>query len=123
MRKFYKHVVEHQKPIIFTFFLLALMGLVLSNLVSVNYDMKDYFPADSPSTISLDIMQSEYDGGIPNARVMVRNVSITQALDYKDRLLACEGVTDVLWLDDATDIYKPLETLDTDKGGNQQKGE
>ena len=83
-------------------------------MVSVNYDIKHYLPEDSSSTVSFDLMQSEFDGGIPNARVMVRNVSVTQALEYKEKLLACTGVTDVIWLDDAVDIYQPFETLDSD---------
>ena len=114
MRKIYKTIVDHPKIIICIFALLALTGLLLKNLVAVNYDMKDYLPADSSSTVSLELMQAEYDGGIPNARVMIRNVSIAQAFEYKDRLLSCEGVSDVMWLDDAVDIYQPLETLDAD---------
>ena len=88
MRKIYKSIVDHPKIIICIFVLLALTGLLLKNLVAVNYDMKDYLPADSSSTVSLELMQAEYDGGIPNARVMIRNVSIAQALKYKDRLLS-----------------------------------
>ena len=45
---------------------------------------------------------------------MVKNVSIPEALEYKEKLLACEGVTEVLWLDDVADIYQPLTSLDED---------
>ncbi len=114
MRKFYKNILNHPKIIIVTFVLLTLAGLLLQNMVSVNYDMKDYLPKDSSSTVSLDLMQSEFEGGIPNVRVMVQNVSVTQALEYKEKLLACTGVTDVMWLDDAADIYQPFGTLDSD---------
>ncbi|MCD8009165.1 MAG: MMPL family transporter [Clostridiales bacterium] len=114
MKKFYQFVVRHRNVILALFFLMAAAGGVLSQLVDVNYDMKDYLPESSPSTVSLEVMQSEFDGGIPNARVMVKDVSIAQALEYKEMLLACEGVTDVTWLDDAIDILEPLELADAD---------
>ena len=41
--------------------------------VSVNYDMNSYLPEDSPSTVALDVMEDEFDGGIPNARVLIYN--------------------------------------------------
>ena len=44
---------------------------------------------------------------------MIRNVTIPQALEYKERLEQVDGVTDVTWLDDAVDIRVPLSTIDT----------
>ena len=76
--------------------------------------MNDYLPPESASTQALDLMEREYEGGIPNARVMIQNVSVPQALEYKEKLLAVDGVTDVTWLDDAASVTVPLETLDTD---------
>ena len=52
--------------------------------------------------------------GIPNARVMVRDVTIPEALEYKARLEAVDGVTAVTWLDDALDITVPLSFAETD---------
>ena len=59
-------------------------------------------------------MDAEYDGGVPNARVMVKNVSVPEALAYKEKLEAIDGVTGVTWLDDAANVQQPLETLDQD---------
>ncbi len=114
MKSFYQFAIKHRKIIMVIFILMAVIGAVASQLVGVNYDMKDYLPEDSASTVSLDVMQEEFDGGIPNARVMVKDVSIAEALEYKDQLLAIEGVTDVTWLDDAVDILEPLEIADAD---------
>ena len=83
-------------------------------MVRVNYDMNDYLPEDAPSTVALDVMNGEFEGGIPNARIMIKNVSISQALEYKEKLLQIQGVTDVTWLDDAIDIKMPLEVADKD---------
>ena len=114
MTKFYKHIVDHQNLIIALFLILFAVCAVCQPLVAVNYDMNDYLPPESPSMAALDLMDQEYDGGIPNARVMVQDVTIPQALEYKEQLLAVDGVTDVTWLDDVASVTVPLETLDTD---------
>ena len=49
--------------------------------VSVNYDMNSYLPEDSPSTVALDVMEDEFDGGIPNARVLIYNVTVPEEMD------------------------------------------
>ena len=114
MRKFYQAIVNNPKKILVIFFTLTVFGAFLRGMIPVNYDMADYLPEDSPSTIALDIMADEFDGGIPNARVMVRDVTIPEALEYKGEIENCPGVSSVTWLDDAADILQPIETMDTD---------
>lgn len=114
MRKFYQAIVNNPKKILVCFLLMAVIGAVLRGMVGVNYDMTDYLPEDTASTVSLEVLEEEFEGGIPNARVMVKNVTIPEALEYKEKILTCEGVTDVTWLDDAADILQPIETMDTD---------
>ncbi len=114
MTKFYRHIVDHQKLIIATFLVLFVACAVCKQLVAVNYDMNDYLPRSSASTQALELMEQEYDGGIPNARVMVQDVTVPKALEYKEKLLAVDGVTDVTWLDDVASVAVPLETLDVD---------
>lgn len=114
MTKFYRHIVNHRKLIIAIFLILFVICAICQQLVAVNYDMNDYLPSESASTQALDLMEREYDGGIPNARVMVRDVTVPQALEYKEKLLAVDGVTDVPWLDDTSSVTVPLETLDQD---------
>ena len=114
MRKFYQTIVNNPKKILVCFLLMAVIGAVLRGMVGVNYDMTDYLPEDTDSTVSLEVLENEFEGGIPNARVMIKNVTIPEALEYKEKILTCEGVTDVTWLDDAADILQPIETMDTD---------
>ncbi|MGM9665918.1 MAG: RND family transporter [Eubacteriales bacterium] len=114
MRKFYTAVVNNRKKILVIFIVLALICSVLQNLVGVNYEMADYLPDDTPSTVAIDVMEEEFDGGIPNARVMIKDVSIYEALEYKERLKNVDGVMGVMWLDDAIDIYQPIETADAE---------
>ncbi len=114
MTRFYKCIVNHQKSVITVFLILFAVCAVCQQFVAVNYDMNDYLPSGSASTQALDLMEREYDGGIPNARVMVQNVSVPQALEYKEKLLGVDGVSDVTWLDDVASVTVPLETLDAD---------
>ena len=114
MHKFYEKIVNNPKKIMTTFAVVFLICLALKPFVSVNYDMNDYLPEDSPSTVSLEVMEKEFDGGIPNARVMMKNVTIPEALEYKEKIEQIKGVKEVMWLDDAIDISIPLETMDSD---------
>ncbi len=113
MHKFYEKIVNNPKKIMITFAVIFLICLALKPFVLVNYDMNDYLPEDSPSTVSLEVMEKEFDGGIPNARVMIKNVTIPKALEYKEKIEKIQGVTEVIWLDDAIDISIPLETMDS----------
>lgn len=113
MKKFYNRIVNHPKTILLIFSILFIICFIAKQFIAVNYDMNDYLPSDSASTIALDVMEKEYDGGIPNARVMVENVSIPEVLNYKQEIGAVDGVSDVTWLDDVADITEPLETMDT----------
>ena len=112
MKKFYTGIVNHPKLIITIFAVIFIICAFCKQGVSVDYDMNDYLPEDSASTVALDLMDEEFGGGIPNARVMVKDVTIPEALEYKTEIEAIDGVTDVTWLDDAQSVEVPLETLD-----------
>ena len=121
MQNFYRAIVRHRKIILIIFIGCAIFCALCQPLISVNYEMNDYLPENTASTLSLNVMQEEFDDGIPNARVMIRNVSIPQALDYKTRLLSIDGVADVTWLDDVEDIAVPLEMMERDTVENYYK--
>lgn len=112
MRNFYRWVVNHPKLILSIFSVAFVICLIAQNFISVNYDMNDYLPPETASTVALDIMEEEYDGGIPNARVLLKDVTVSEALSYKDTIEAIDGVTDVTWLDDVYDPEVPLESMD-----------
>ena len=114
MQHFYRATTRHPKTMVALFVLLAVFCALCQPLIAVNYDMNDYLPPETASTVALDAMDAEYDGGVPNARVMVRNVTIPEAMAYKQALEKIDGVTSVVWLDDAASVEQPLETLDQD---------
>lgn len=113
MKKFYKSIIDHPKAVFIIFAMLCVIGFVCKPLISVNYDMNDYLPSDSVSTIALEVMENEYAEGIPNARIMLENVSISEALDYKEKIQKVEGVVKVIWLDDVESIAKPIEAMNS----------
>ena len=45
---------------------------------------------------------------------MINHVTIPEALEYKEKLKAVDGVTEVTWLDDAVDITLPISAIDND---------
>ena len=109
MRKAYEWVVNHRKLVIAFYAVAVIVCAICKTQISVNYDMNDYLPEDSASTVALDLMNKEFDGGVPNARVMIKDVSVPEALKYKEKLKKVDGVTDVTWLDDAVSVDVPLD--------------
>lgn len=106
-------ILKHKKSIVFSFIIIAIISSVAQFAVSVNYNMTDYLPSDAPSTTAMDVMNEEFAGAVPNTRVMMEGVSVQEALTIKEELAAIDGVSEVLWLDDAIDIKMPLEMGDT----------
>ncbi|MCL1855901.1 MAG: MMPL family transporter, partial [Clostridia bacterium] len=114
--------VTRRKRMIFALFIgIAALCAWLSTSVGVNFNMVDYLPSGAQSTTALNIMKREFGSGTPNTSVMVKDVSIQQAMDYKQQLAAATGVTDVMWLDDVVDIKMPLEMADAGVVGNFYK--
>jgi len=116
METLFYSIVKHKKTVLSIFLIAAVLSAALALLVLVNYNMVDYLPEDAQSTTAIKIMKDEFAGDLPNARVMLTNVSIIEALEYKEKLSAIDGVISVSWLDDiiGLDTLKtiPLEFLD-----------
>ena len=83
MHSFYRATTRYPKAVVAIFVVIAALCALCKPLIAVNYDMNDYLPPDTSSTLALNAMDAEYDGGVPNARVMVKNVTIPEALAYK----------------------------------------
>ncbi len=112
MKNIPTHIIKHKKLIVTVFILLAAVSALLMTRVSVNFKLADYLPSDANSTIALDLLEKEFTSAIPNARVMIKNVTLREALDYKNKLGSVEGVTEVMWLDDVYNLKEPIEIAD-----------
>ena len=86
LRRFYSGVVSHANAMLVLFAVAVILSLIAQPMVGVNYDINEYLPEDTASTIALKVMEREFDGGIPNARVMISGVSVAEALRYKQEL-------------------------------------
>lgn len=106
-------ITRHKKLVIAIFLVATVISAVLILGVSVNYDLTDYLPEDSESTIALDLMYEEFGSGVPNTRVMVRNLTLTGAVETKVKIAQAPGVTGVMWLDDTQDMSTPIELMDS----------
>lgn len=92
-------------------------ALVLSAVcipfVNVNYDLTEYLPEYVDSKQGIDRMEETF--GYPGtARIMLEDVSLYEAKQYKDRLEAVDGVDQILWCDSLVNVYAPEEFIDYD---------
>ncbi len=109
-----KFLLRYRYVVIGFFLLIGMVCGVLRQQVQVNYDILDYLPTKSPSTIAIQVFEENYADPLPNARVMVTNVSIMEALEYKEKISTVDGVLNIQWLDDVASITEPIEFQDTD---------
>lgn len=112
MGRFFEKILDHKKAVVAIYAAALVLCIFLSQTVSVNYNLLDYLPAASPSTIAVDVLNDEYSGGYPNARVMASDITLPEAAALKQKIAAVDGVSSVMWLDDAVSLDVPLETLD-----------
>lgn len=107
-------ILKYKTSIVITFITIAIVCTFAQFFVSVNYNMVDYLPDDAQSTRAMEIMEQEFDGSVPNTRIMIKDISVQEALLLKKELANTDGVRDVTWLDDVIDIKTPLELADKD---------
>lgn len=107
-------ILKNKGIIIIIFTVLLGFSVFAIPKVNINYDMVDYLPEDSHSTISIEIMDKEFEKGPPNVRIMLENTNLAEALDYKEKLSKVEGVKEINWLDDVVNIEQPLDMIDND---------
>lgn len=121
MDVFARFIINNPKKIIALFILVSVIAAFVSLYVDINYNLADYLPQKAISTKGIKIMNDEFAKAIPNVFVMVRDISVTEALSLKKQLSQAEGVTEVLWLDDVVDLMQPLDMQDTETVENFYK--
>lgn len=114
MKKIIEKIIKNRKTVLLIILLMVMICGWLMTKVKVNYNMQNYLPQDVPSTTGIKELENSYDFSIPNARAVFKVDSLTEALEYKEKLEQTEGVYQVLWLDDNADLEVPLEMQDQD---------
>ncbi len=97
--------IIHKRHLIESLFAAGCLFSLLAMLfVNVNYDLTEYLPDSAVSNIGLHKMEDEF--GYPGtARLMLKDVSLYEAKQYKDKLEAVDGVDQILWCDSTVNIY------------------
>jgi len=114
MDRFARAIINRRKTIITFCIIISIISAVLILFVNINYNIADYLPQKAVSTTGIKVMEREFTQAIPNASVMVEDVSIAEALAIKRQLSEIEGVSEVLWLDDVADLRIPLIMQDAE---------
>lgn len=112
MERFSDKLLKKKKLVVIIFVIAAILGTICIPFVSINYNMVDYLPDDAVSTKALSNMEAEFVQTVPNAKAMINDVSVNEALEYKQKISAVDGVELVMWLDDVCDVKTPLPILD-----------
>lgn len=97
-------IIERSRRIEIVFLVLVLLSAAAAPFVEVNYDLTEYLPDTVQSKAGLNLMEETF--GYPGtARIMIDDVTLYEAKEYKDRLEAVDGVDQVMWLDEEANIF------------------
>ncbi|WP_186326655.1 RND family transporter [Cytobacillus oceanisediminis] len=121
MNSIAEKIIKHKKAVVIAFALFALLSTVAQFFVSVNYNMVDYLPEDAQSTKAMEIMEQEFTADVPDTRVMIKDITLQEAIAYKEKMSAIDGVGEVIWLDDVVDLKTPIEMADEETVENYYK--
>ena len=102
-------IVNKRKAIYVLFFIAIVYSVVSVSKVSVNQDITKYLPADSETNRGLNLMEEQFLT-YGSARVMVSNITYTEAEKLVDGLEAVKGVKEVAF-DDSQDHYTGTNAL------------
>jgi uncharacterized protein len=110
MDRFAKFLIKQRWAVIVLSALLVTIGFLTIPWTTVNYDLAEYLPEESPTTKAIQILEKEFSyTGM--AEVMIENISVTEAVVLKEQLLEIDGIGHVFWLDDVVDITIPTEFI------------
>ena len=104
MRCIAQGILKHRWLVLIAFAIVLVVSFGASQLVHVNFQLSDYLPDETESTVGLRIMEKEFESKPANLRILLEKISIPEALIYKEKISAVEGVRDVTWLDDSVDV-------------------
>lgn len=114
MKRVARWILDHRMVVMLLYAVAVAVSIYADSLVKVNYELTDYLPDEAPSTVGLRLMEQEFESKPSNLRLLLKDVSIPEALEYKRQIAQVEGVKDVTWLDDSVDVTIPVEMMDQD---------
>ncbi len=111
MEKMTAWIIKFRYALLAVFGILVVFSLLAMQTVPVNYDLAEYLPESAMTKRAISVMNEEF-GYSGMADVMVEDISISQALQIKEKLKSIEGVKTVTWLDDVTDVTVPENIIE-----------
>ena len=107
-------IVDHNKKIRNIIMVMVVVFACCYPFVAVNYDLTKYLPDSVESKSAINKMRDIF--GYPGTgRLMLKDVSIYEAKQYKNQIEKVDGVDQVVWCDMTTQIYGSSEFIDYDK--------
>ncbi len=91
--------------IVAVYILLAILGLIMSRGVKINYNLSDYLSEDTETSIALKIMTDEF-GMTGNIQVMLTGIEKDEAKNVKALLSEIDGVLTVSFDSELPTAYK-----------------
>ncbi len=106
-------IVDNCKPIASGVVVLVIISLCMAPFVKVNYDLTQYLPDFAPSKIAIDKMEETF--GYPGTgRLMLKDVTLYEAKQYKDEIAKVDGVDQIIWCDMTTSITQASDFINQD---------
>lgn len=97
-------IIERSRAIEIVFLICVLLSALAAPFVTINYDLTKYLPDTVQSKEGLNLMEDTF--GYPGTgRIMIDDVTLYEAKEYKNRLEKVDGVDQIMWLDSTTDVF------------------
>ena len=111
--KIAEFIVKNRNKIGIIFIVATVISILLIPSVKINYNLSEYISDTERAKRGMNIVEEEFAmQGF--ARVMINDVSLIEAKEYKNQIEKVDGVDMVVWLDDSIDIYRPLDFISED---------
>jgi uncharacterized protein len=108
--KIAEFIVKNRNKIGIIFIVATVISILLIPSVKINYNLSEYISDTERAKRGMNIVEEEFAmQGF--ARVMINDVSLIEAKEYKNQIEKVDGVDMVVWLDDSIDIYRPLDFI------------
>ena len=106
-------IVDNCKPIAVVVVIAVIASLCMAPFVKVNYDLTQYLPDYAPSKVAIDKMEDTF--GYPGTgRLMLKDVTLYEAKQYKDKIEKVDGVDQIVWCDMTNSITQASDFINMD---------
>lgn len=108
LRKLSVLIVKKRKQIELLFLVSTIFCAICFPFVGVNFNLSEYLPDFAPTKQALDVMEAEF--GYPGmARIMIKNVTLPEAKQIRDKIAALDNVDLAVGVDTFSSAYSGYE--------------